>query len=54
MERWATWGWYSVLFDLAESGIFNVPGCNSIASAMNANFYEAFIWLGKKSDYSTI
>lgn len=53
-ERWQTWAWYSVLFDIAEIGVFNRAGFNSISSAQMSNFYEAFIYLGKRADYQNM
>lgn len=53
-ERWQTWGWHSVLLDIASEPVFHLAGFNGIQSAIKSNIYDCLIYLGKNADYNSI
>lgn len=46
------WGWYATLFEVADSGVFNVPGYSPLQSAIRANALEALMYLARTRDFN--
>ncbi len=50
-EKSQRWGWYSTLFEIADSGVFNRLGLSPIQSAITANALEALMYLARARDF---
>ena len=49
-------GWLNSLYILAEKGIFNIKGQNSIDSVKNTNLYKVMTylsWISAKNEYES-
>lgn len=53
-KKWKRWGWYSIVHQIAEGGVFNKDGLTPIDSAYEANFLEAITWLAESTDFGRV
>lgn len=54
-QKWARWGWISILYQIADSypGLVESPNTSRLEQAAAVDFWSAMLWIAERSDVPT-